>query len=103
MTYSTIDKILEKLPYSDGSLRRRFVSGGIVLAGIFILCSGTIKPIIKEVGYGSILASPMVAFASRLLIYALGNVIDMIGEIFFVRAASGVFWAFSFPHRHLQK
>ncbi len=39
MADSTIDKILEKLPYSDGSLRRRFVSGGIVMVGLLVIGS----------------------------------------------------------------
>ncbi len=38
-----IETIIEKLPYSDGSVRRRLVSGGIVLVGI-IICAWIYMP-----------------------------------------------------------
>jgi hypothetical protein len=34
------------------------------------------------------------------LIFAVGNIIEFLGEVFLVRVASGVLWAVSFPRRY---
>ncbi len=109
----TIDKILDKLPYSDGSLRRRFVSGGIVLVGAFVISLilystkaneslkflDGIKIIFNDFETRDILKSPILVGIAVLSVYALGNLVEMVGEIFLVRAAAGMFWAMSYPKR----
>ena len=108
----TIDKILEKLPYSDGSLRRRFVSGGIVIVGALVislilysykeepLFIAKIKQIFESTKPTDIFTSPILLGIAVLSVYALGNLVEMFGEIFLVRAAAGMFWAMSFPIRN---
>lgn len=107
----TIDKILDKLPYSDGSLRRRFVSGGIVIVGALVislilssykeepLFIAKIKQIFETTEPTDILKSPILVGIAVLSVYALGNLVEMFGEIFLVRAAAGMFWSMSFPYR----
>jgi len=96
-----MDRLIEKLPFFDGSGRRRFVSGGLLVVAVLIMgWQETIKPEIPEVGLKEIIASPIIAAGLVLLVYAIGTVVEMIGEIFMVRAASGLFWGMTFPKRY---
>ncbi len=105
----TIEKVLDKLPYSDGSFRRRLVSGGIVLVGIIIVCLLLSNPeSFKELPIGNLtikdfITSPIIAGVVILFVYALGNLVELFGEIFLVRSASGIFWALKFPLRKVKK
>ena len=101
MAFSNIDKILEKIPYSDGSFRRRLVSGCIVLIGLLVLfCSGEIASFINgssKFDAKDLLTSPIIAGTLLLLVYAIGNLVEMIGEVFLVKGAAGLYSAFSYP------
>lgn len=46
------------------------------------------------------LQSPILVGIAVLSVYALGNLVEMFGEIFLVRAAAGMFWSMSFPNRN---
>lgn len=97
----SIEKLAEHLPFMDGSGRRRFVAGGIILIGIAVQNSNTIKSLIDFQGFGlkEILGSPVLAGGVVLLIYAVGSLAEMLGELSLVRAASGIFNALKLPLR----
>lgn len=103
---SPVDKIVEKIPFFDGTFRRRFTAGGLIVLptvlfaithyGISISTFGKLE--VKD-----ILTSPMLAFGLLILIYAIGNLVEMLGEIFIIRIAGNVVWAFWVPLRLLSK
>jgi hypothetical protein len=97
-----LEKLIDKFPYSDGSLRRRFVSGAIVLISLWVAFNVNLKTIIEGVSIDSIIKSPTILLGIVLLIYAIGNIIEILGEIFLVRAASGTFYAIQFPLHHFR-
>ena len=106
MSSDQFDKILDRIPFFDGSGRRRFVSGGIVLIGIVALNWGALGGALKPLGTfdaKDFIASPMIALIVVLMIYALGSIIDLFGELFLVRAASGIFWALNRPLHVVQR
>jgi hypothetical protein len=103
MANDTVDKVLERFPYADGSLRRRFIAGGIVLLGALLMHWKHLKPIIQDFGAKDLITSPIIAIGLILLIYAVGNLVELLGELFLIRAASGYFWATSFPKRRIKE
>ncbi len=98
-----IETIIEKLPYSDGSLRRRLVSGGIVLVGIIICAWVYIPKSLDTLKFAQgitpleLIRSPIIVGIALLFVYASGNLAELLGEIFLARAASGIFWILSCP------
>jgi hypothetical protein len=100
---SSLDKILDRLPYSDGTGRRRFVSGGILLTGIIVVFLGDFKIYLVGLEAKSLVGSPIILLAAVLILYALGNLTEMLGGLFLVRMASGVMWTLGFPHRASRK
>ncbi len=105
----TVDKVQERFPYLEGSLRRRFVSGCIVLVGIIFVClSLSNAECIKQLPIGNwtikdLITSPTIAGIGVLFVYTLGNFIELLGEIFLIRTASGIFWALNYPMRKVKK
>ena len=99
MTEDQFGKILDRVPFLDGSGRRRFVAGGIILIGIAAPNWGQLQTALGGLGVADILGSPLIAAGAVLMVYAIGSLADMFGELFLVRAASGIFWAFRFPNR----
>jgi len=101
MDNSQLKLVLEKLPYMDGSGRRRFVTGGIILIGLLWLNWGDIGGAIRidQIDVADFLSSPTLTFGLILLIYAIGSIVEMLGDLFLVRAASGIFWSFGYPFR----
>lgn len=99
MTDEIMDKILDRLPIFDGSGRRRFVAGGIILIGITVPNWDTLQQALGGLEVGDILTSPMIAAGAVLMVYAIGSLAEMFGELFLVRAASGIFWGLKFPFR----
>ena len=59
--------------------------------------SGKCDLVLGEFDVGDILTSPTIAGGVVLLVYAIGSLAEMFGELFLVRAASGIFWGFQFP------
>ena len=71
---SSLDKILDRLPYSDCTGRRRFVAGGILLTGTIVIFSDDVKNYLgAEIGTAQLLGSQILLFAAVLILYALGN------------------------------
>ncbi|MBT3371274.1 MAG: hypothetical protein HOE98_23610 [Rhodospirillaceae bacterium] len=94
-----IEKIIDHLPFLDGSGRRRFVAGGIILIGVAVQNSAIFQEIVKtqKLDIAVILGSPVIAGGAILLVYAIGSLAEMLGELSLVRAASGIFLALQFP------
>ena len=93
MADSHLDKILDHFPLFDGSGRRRFVSGGIILIGFGLLNWGALQQIITAIKFSDYLSSPIIAAGLVLIVYAIGSVADLFGDLFLIRAASGIFWS----------
>jgi hypothetical protein len=90
-----VQRLLDRLPYSDGSGRRRFVAGGIVVIGLVL--SGIVTEGIRDlappllgVNAEMLFRSPLLILSVMLVVYALGTVVELLGDIFLVRAASGI-------------
>ena len=96
---SELARLLEKLPFFDGSGRRRIVSGGILAVTSLIVAWDVVKDAVFDVTLDHLISSPLLVAALFLLIYAAGSAIELLGEFFVVRAASNVFWAFDLPLR----
>jgi len=98
---SSLDKVLDRLPYADGTGRRRFVAGGILLIGIIIIFADKFGTLFKiaDIELSTLLGSPIILLAAVLILYALGNLAEMIAGLFLVRMASGVMWTLGFPRR----
>jgi hypothetical protein len=95
----SIDKLIDHLPFLDGAGRRRFVAGGIILIGVAVQNPDLFKDILglEELDVADILGSPVIAGGAVLLVYAIGSLAEMLGELSLVRAASGIFLALQFP------
>ena len=99
MELSALDRMLNRLPYSDGTGRRRLVAGGIVLIGIVVFNWEAVGIAVGDVEVVDIVTSPLIVIGAVLLVYAIGSVIEVFGDYFLIRAASGVFWAIGLPRR----
>lgn len=88
---SDFSEILDKLPYSDGAVRRRIVAGGLFwFLAIAIYSFQYSIPIDTFVALTKNLGILLVA---SLVVYATGSVIEMLGEYFFARIAAGLLQA----------
>lgn len=85
---SAIDQILERLPYSDGAWRRRFISGVIFFSIVFL--HGVIAYPQAQLGLEikNLLQSTQLLLVAALLVFAIGSIIDAIVEGFIVRGVS---------------
>jgi hypothetical protein len=101
MAESQLEKLFDRLlPYSDGSGRRRFVAGGILVVGGALLNWDLVRSALgTEVHFIDVIKSPVIAGGMLLLVYAVGTLVELIGDLFLVRAAAGVFWSFGLPRR----
>jgi hypothetical protein len=100
MDDTQLDKLLERMPYADGSGRRRLVTGGIVLVGIAIIlfkADALANFGDVEVDLMTVLGSPTLLLIVILAVYATGSIVEMLGDYFLVRAASGAFMALGLP------
>lgn len=95
----SVEKIVDHLPFLDGSGRRRFVAGGIILIGVAAQNPELFKAMLgmDTLEIGDILGSPVIAGGAILLVYAIGSLAEMLGELSLVRAASGIFLALRLP------
>lgn len=97
----SMDRIFDHLPFFDGSGRRRFVAGGIILIGIVAQNSEMIANFLGEekLQLTTIIGSPVIAGGAILLVYAIGSLAEMLGELSLVRAASAAYWSVNYPIR----
>jgi hypothetical protein len=103
-----VTKLADRLPYADGGGRRRLVAGGIVLIGLLIVhWDGIGRSVGIKLGDGlkmsDVLKSPLLVAGCGLLVYAIGSLIELVGELFLARSAAGIFWTMSFPLRRAQQ
>jgi len=104
MEKGKLELLLDKLPYSDGGGRRRFVAGGMFLIGIAILNWSSFQGVLgTQIQVMDLLKSTVVLAGSVLIVYSLGMIIELFGEVFMIRAASGFLWAFNYPNRKISK
>ena len=75
-----LGQLVDHLPYSDGSGRRRFVTGTITCLSLAGLHWSGIKDLIATLGEAGALSSPGLMVAFGLVIYAVGSVVEIVGE-----------------------
>jgi len=90
---STADKLVEKLPYSDGAARRRFIAGAMLVAGVAVPYWSIISRPVAGLSIGDLIKTPLVAAACGLLVYVTGTLVEMIGAVFLVPTALLLFRA----------
>lgn len=106
MTEHQIEKLLSRLPFSDGKTRRRFVAGTFIASAVFYLNWAQVSAGLANFSDGSsmgFLSSTVVIAAISITAYSIGSVVEVIGEASFVRAASALLWALSHPKRHKKR
>ena len=99
---SGFEKLVEKLPYAEGGLRRRLITG-IIFLSIFISCillgggssAAPIEALLSrlsdlQVDFGALLKSTQFTIALLFFVYAIGTVIDVTSESFIVRGIAAV-------------
>ncbi|MEQ8416215.1 MAG: hypothetical protein RIB71_17175 [Imperialibacter sp.] len=84
---------MEKLPYSNGAGRRRFISGGVFFSGLLFFFWDYVSGLLAGMNLLDLVKSPVLVAGFILMVYAVGNLIEIFGDYFLVRAASGVFWS----------
>ena len=94
-----LEKLLARLPYFDGSGRRRLVGGLIFLVGIVLISWDWLKSSFEIESFNRVTAIPLVSILCIFLVYAFGVVVELMGEIFLSRLVSGVVWAITMPMR----
>ena len=81
-----VDKLLEKVPVADGRFRRRMMAGGIVVLVSVLTYRSDMTFIGASIGWGDILSAPSLLLVFLVIVYALGGVIEILGQIFVIRA-----------------
>lgn len=101
---SSLDKIIEKVPYSDGGFRRRMTAGVIVniSIGLAWFVSGNSLDV-KIDDLKSILSSPLIATVILLLVYAVGGLVEVVAELFITRLTGNTAWAVISPMSMFEK
>jgi len=98
-----VEKVLDRIPsYSEGASRRRSVAGGIILITITGLFAHLeVETPLKGISTQDLITSPVIVASVLLFAYAIGLIVEMVGEIFLVRATAGVFWGLGYPFRNV--
>lgn len=93
-----LEKIVDRFPPADGALRRRFIAGGFVT--LFLLFTG-ILPIteVVKIDIAVVIGSPVFVFAFLILVYAIGGIVEVIGQIFILRAIGELAWMVAYPYK----
>ena len=86
------ESILEKLPVFDGSLRRKFIVGALVLLSIILSYPSTPAWIGIIQQSNGLWGSSLLTVIFFLLVYAVGGAVELLGEVSIVRAISGALW-----------
>lgn len=94
---SSIEKIIDRIPYSDGGFRRRLSAGVIVVMGAVFFIS--INRNVSTEPLEKLITNPTVAIILVVLTYALGGLVEAIAELFVTRLTGNLAWAWSQPRR----
>ena len=87
MEGTQFEKLLELLPQSDGTARKRLVSGGIMLIGVALLVPQISELVVlgeNKLSLGDILTSLTPVLIVILVVYAAGSLVEMVGDYFVV-------------------
>ena len=101
MAGDQIDRILDHFPLFDGSGRRRFIAGAIVVIGGSLLNARLIEEALQDLKMEVLLASPLIVAGLALIIYTAGSILELFSDLFLIRMASGVFHAHQRPTKFL--
>ena len=99
---STLDKIVDRIPYSDGGFRRRMTGGSIVTVAIGITAWGLFGSqerleYIASSGIGNVMYSPAILALLLVIIHAIGGTIEVFAELFVARIAGNMAWSVQRP------
>jgi hypothetical protein len=96
---NTLEKLAEHLPYTDGSFRRRLITGVIFIALsmfyslLFVWNVSQLQQfsqMLATINVSSLIKSTQMMLIVALFVYALGALIDVISDGFIVRGVAAV-------------
>lgn len=88
-----IESLASRLPYADGTARRRLLAGALLVVGLAVPNREAI-PQALGISYQQMLSSPILLLSAGLIVYVSGTIVELIGSSFLVRIAAGLFQAF---------
>ncbi len=92
MPQSSIDIIAERVPVFDGSLRRKFFVGVLVLLTFLISTPETSNWIKLDPQSNQVWSLSLFTITFFLLVFAVGSAIELLGEVSLSRAIGGGVW-----------
>ncbi|MCS6319679.1 MAG: hypothetical protein H8K05_18300 [Nitrospira sp.] len=92
MPQSSIDIIAERVPAFDGSLRRKFFVGVLVLLTFLVSTPETSNWIKFDPQSSQVWSLSLFTITFFLLVFAVGSAIELLGEVSLSRAIGGGFW-----------
>lgn len=92
MPKSSIDIIADRVPFFDGSLRRKFVVGVLVLLTVLISTPENSNWIKLDHQISQVWSLSLFTVIFFLLVYAVGSAVELLGEVSLSRAIGGFFW-----------
>lgn len=101
---SLLDRLLSRLPYSDGSTRRRMLAGVIVGLALWSAASPTnsISSLFTTNEVSGIFRYSLPSIATGICLYLLGTLVEIVGNVSLVRGAAGAVQATQAPVDHGQ-
>ncbi len=88
------DKLIDAVPYVDGSGRRRLVAGVLFLTGLWAVnldsTGGWARRLLLGTELPDLVKSPLLIGVAFVLAYAVGNFIELVGDIVIAPIACGV-------------
>ena len=95
-----ITDLIQEFSFNDGALRRKLISGLIVVSAIVVADGSLLAFTPGELT--SLLSSPVVALLLVLVIYIVGTIVELIGEQFLVRSVGATMWMLTLPIREIR-
>lgn len=86
------ESIADRLPVFDGSLRRKFIVGTLVLLSLVFSQPDTPSWIGTIQQNNGLWGSSLLGVIFFLLVYAVGSAVELLGEVSIVRAIAGGLW-----------
>lgn len=101
---AALEKIVERIPYSDGGFRRRMTAGAIVVLGAAFSQSLKIQALsISFKDASELINSTFVGIILLLLVYAIGGLVEVLAELFVSRLTGNTAWAIIAPKNMYKK